>query len=156
MLNRLAIIIVGEQNSGKTTTLRNYHDIYNHDIPQTFKQGWRHNFHPFKNTYWAVKVDAYFLPSSRTEKDVSLEEVLDAYEWFPPFLFMAEQLNGSQYDNTIRYLRTHEYHIKEFRTTNDNEDSLWHLYNKADEAMIQKLRSEQIADYVRNYILHRI
>lgn len=156
MLDRLAIIIVGNQNSGKTTTLKHYCNRYYHTQVSTFKQGWRHGFMPFANKYLGVKIIPYFLPSSRTEKAEPIQEIISSLDWMPDFLFMAEQLNGAQYANTIHFLRSNNYHIKEFTLGNSNPDSIWHHYTSNNEMMILNHRTEQIADYVRSFILHRI
>lgn len=154
MQERLAIIIVGKPNAGKTTTLKHFCNTYHHQKVSTFKMGWRQGFTPFK--YLGVKIIPYFLPSSRTEKAIPLSDVFAKLDWWPDFLFMAEQLNGSEYTNTIRFLRKNDYHIKEFLLDNSNTDSIWHFYDKKDEAMILRHRTEQIADYVRGFINARI
>lgn len=156
MLDHLAVIIVGLPNAGKTTTLKHFCNAYHYKIVSTFKEGWRHNMSPFFNKYSGVKISAYFLPSSRTEKDQPLEDIFDNLEWWPDFLFMAEQLSGAEYENTVRFLREKNYHIKEFVLGNNNPDSIWHHYDIKDEKTIQTHRTEQIADYVRNFILSRI
>lgn len=93
MLNHLAIVISGAPGSGKTSTLRHFCNTYNNREVATFKEGWRYAFTPF--LYTGVKIVAYFLPSSRTEKATPLKEVFDNLDWWPDFLFMAEQLHGS-------------------------------------------------------------
>lgn len=156
MFNHLAIIIVGHQNSGKTTTLKHFHNTYNHREVDTFKQGWRYGISPFSPVYWGVKIVGYFLPSSRTERHLSLASIYDTLDWYPDFLFMAEQLDGAEYQNTINFLRANDYHIKEFVLSNENSDSTWHYYDKKDEDVILKHRTEQIADYVREFMRQRI
>jgi GTPase SAR1 family protein len=71
-LDRLAIIIVGEQNTGKTTTLKRYCDYYYEHV-STFKQGWRYRVAPFRPKFETVKIWPYVLPSSRTERATPLE-----------------------------------------------------------------------------------
>lgn len=156
MLTNLAIIITGSPNSGKTTTLKHFCNKYHHQKVDTFRQGWRHGMMPFADKYLGVKISAYILPSSRTEKHEPLEDIFENLEWYPEFLFMAEQLNGSEYENTIRFLRQNKYQIKEFILDKSNSDSIWHYYNNNDEQMYLEHRTEQIADYVRNFILSRI
>lgn len=156
MLDHLAIIIVGKPNAGKTTTLKHFGNSYHYKVVTTFKEGWRHGMVPFYNKYSGVKISAYFLPSSRTEKATPLKKIFDGLEWYPDFLFMAEQLNGREYNNTINFLREKKYHIKEFVISNDSNDSIWHHYDAKDEKTIQLHRTEQIADYVRGFILNRI
>lgn len=156
MLKHLAIIIVGKQNSGKTTTLRNFCNTYDCKKVSIFKQGWRHGITPFKDNYHGVKIGSYFLPSSRSERGELLEDTLDNLEWYPDFLFMAEQKDGAEYERTIHCLRQRKYHIKEFHLDNDNPDSIWHWYESKDEPLYLEQRTEAIADYVRSFILSRI
>ena len=156
MLNHLAIIVVGKANSGKTTTLKHFCDTYYTKVA-TFKQGWRIGLMPFLDNYLGVKINAYFLPSSRTEKGKSLKKTLEGLNWKPDFLFMAEQFQGNEYNNTIRFLRENNYHIKEFVLDDTNSDSIWRYYaDKKDEQLYLTHRTEQIADYVRSFILSRI
>lgn len=155
MINRLAIIIVGKQDAGKTTTLRHFCNTYDDKTVSTFKQGLRNNFRPFTKEN-PIKVDAYFLPASRTERATKLADTFNDLGWCPPFMFIAEQLNGAEYNNTIRTLIENKYHIKEFTLYNDNRDSVWHYYSQQDEALIQFHRTEQIADYVRAFIKSRM
>lgn len=156
MLKHLAIIIVGDQNSGKTTTLRHFCNTYDYKSVSTFKQGWRMGITPFKENYYGVKIVSYFLPSSRTERGKSLRDTFSELDWQPDFLFMAEQKGGAEYDRTIRFLREKKYHIKEFLLDNSNPDSIWHRYEAKDAKLILEHRTEVIADYVRNFILSRI
>lgn len=154
--DRLAILLVGNQNSGKTTTLKHFCNSYRFHQADVFKQGWRYDITPFANKYLGVKVVAYFLPSSRTEKATPLETVFDSLEWYPDFLFMAEQLNGAEYQNTIRTLRENDYHIKEFILDSSNSDTIWRYYDKSDEDLFLNYRTEAMAEYVRRFILERI
>jgi len=158
MLNKLAIIIVGKPNAGKTTTLKHFHDSYYYKKPKYLRQVLRRDFSPFNYTFIGLKIIAFFLPSSRTETEKSLKETFVKINlgWYPDFIFMAEQLDGDEYDNTIKYLRQKEYHIKEFVITDTNPDSTWRFYDKIDCKNIQLHRTEQIADYVRNFIKSRI
>jgi GTPase SAR1 family protein len=149
--DRLAIILVGNQNSGKTTTLKYYCNSYRHHQVGVFKQGWRHNITPFADKFYGVRISAYFLPSSRSEKATPLKETFDSLDWWPDFLFMAEQLNGAEYNNTIRILRENDYHIKEFILDNKNMDSIWHYYDPVDENLFLQYRKEAIAEYVRQF-----
>lgn len=154
--DRLAILLVGNQNSGKTTTLKHFCNSYRFHQADVFRQGWRYDLTPFADKYSGVKIVAYFLPSSRTEKSTPLEQTFESLEWWPDFLFMAEQLDGAEYQNTIQTLRKKDYHIKEFILSNNNSDTIWHYYNSVDEETFLKYRTEAIAEYVRQFILARI
>lgn len=156
MLKHLAIIIVGKQNSGKTTTLRDFCNTYDYKSVSTFRQGWRYGITPFKDNYYGVKIVSYFIPSSRSERGQSLKDTLAGLDWQPDFLFMAEQKDGVEYENTIRTLRQKKYHIKEFILDNDNPDSIWHWYDAKDAKLYLEQRTEAVADYVREFILSRV
>jgi hypothetical protein len=156
MLKHLAIIIVGKQNSGKTTRLRDFCNTYDYKSVSTFKQGWRYGITPFKENYYGVKIVSYFLPSSRSERAKSLKDTFNELEWQPDFLFMAEQQDGVEYERTIHFLRQKRYHIKEFLLDENNPDSIWHRYESKDAKLYLEQRTEAIADYVRNFILSRI
>jgi len=41
MFDKLAIILLGAQNSGKTSTLKEYCEYYENKTVDTFKKGWR-------------------------------------------------------------------------------------------------------------------
>ena len=155
MLDRLAIILVGAQNSGKTSTLKEYSDHYYGPVA-TFKKGWRHGLSPFKPKFLTVKVSAYVLPSSPTETRIPLSITLDALDWWPDIILMAEQDGGSEYINTINELRGKDYHIKTFGLTSTVGVETWVRWElKGDEAERLKYRREDIADYIRNFINSR-
>ncbi len=69
---------------------------------------------------------------------------------------MAEQLNGAEYQNTIRILRGNDYHIKEFILDSTNCDTIWNYYDKKDENLFLNYRTEAMGEYVRRFILERI
>lgn len=156
MLDKLAVVIVGVPHSGKTSTLRHFCNTYNDRVVSTFKEGIRTGIKPFKDKYFGVSITAYFLPSSRTEKDVSLRTMLEKIGWEPDFVFMAEQLNGKEYQNTINLLRKKGYHIKEYVIEEASSDAIWRPYQKKDEEIYLKYRTEAIADYVRDFIRARV
>lgn len=156
MQDKLAIIILGRPNSGKTTTLKHFCNTYHHKTVTAFKLGWRWGLTPWKPKYNGVKIDAYFLPASRTERGEYLKDNIEAIGWNPEFIFMAEQLNGSKYSDTINFLRKHNYHIKEFTLHNVLGPSIWNHYDIADEKLFLTHRTEEIADYVRSFIVSRI
>jgi hypothetical protein len=155
MFDRLAIIVVGVSNAGKTTTLKEYSDYYK-DSVSTFKKGWRHGLSPFKPKFWTVKVSAYIIPKSPSESE-PLEKTVEPLEWYPDVILMPEQLGGSEYQNSIDYLRSHSYHIKEFALSNVNGGGIWDRWTTKSEQVTKLLyRREEIADYLRGFIKSRI
>jgi GTPase SAR1 family protein len=157
MFDKLAIILLGAQNTGKTSTLREYSNYYYHKKVSTFKKGWRIAISPFKPKFYTVKVFIYFLPGSPTETRIPLADTVEPLDWYPDVLLMAEQLNGSEYQNTINYLRAHRYHIKEFKLSDNNGIGIWDRWTtKLEETTKLLYRREAVADYVRNFIINRI
>jgi hypothetical protein len=154
--DRLAIILLGAPDTGKTNTLQEYCDFYHKPI-DTFRKGWRHGLSPFKPKFWTIKTSVYILPASPTETNLPLSETIEPLDWEPDILLMAEQLNGKEYINTINYLRSLNYHIKEFRLSNASGSEIWDRWSsKADEQTKLLYRREEIADYIRNFIKSRI
>lgn len=166
MLKKLAIVIVGVKNAGKTTTLRYFCDAYHwKTVPKRFKRGWKYGLMPFRGKTDGVKIDAYFLTSSPTEVGIPLKNNINK-NFQPDFLFMAEQFNSNYYLDSIRCLWERGYHVKEFfidhtipteserQMFDDNQryNTVWRRYDKADEALFHSQRTEQIADYLRMYI----
>lgn len=131
MLDRLAIIIVGEQNSGKTSTLRIYSDYY-HKPVSTLKKGFRYGLTPFKPKFWMIKVFTYILPSSPTESRIPLADTIDPLGWYPDLLLIAEQVNGHEYSASLHYLMINEYHIKQFVISNVVGDGIWERWEDGD------------------------
>lgn len=157
MLNRLAVVIVGVQNSGKTTTLKHFCDTYYRKKVSTFKMGWRFGLSIFKPRYWGIKIDAFFIPASRTERDEYLIDLYKKLGWDPDFIFMAEQLNGKRYSDTIHYLMANGFHVKEFVLSNKEGNDTWDRWRNDLEREAKLLhRTEQIADYVRSFISTKI
>lgn len=158
MLDRLAIVIIGEQNSGKTSTLREYSDYY-HKPVNTLKKGFRYGVTPFKPKFWSVKIFTYILPSSPTESGIPLKDTIDPHDWYPDLLLMAEQTNGVQYSKSIHYLMGNEYHVKQFNISKNIGNEVWDRWNDGDVSMMKaKLlqRREEIAEYIRKFIISKM
>jgi|GEM_PF-1755641 len=155
---KLAILLVGAPNTGKTSTLKEYCEYYeNVKFVARFRMGWRWNIMPFKPQYEGLKMPMFFVPSSPTESNRPLKNTIDPLKWFPDLLIVAEQLNGHQYANTIDYLRANEYQIKEFILSNTNGINIWDRWvNSVDKDTKLLYRREAIADYIRAFIISRI
>ncbi|SEA76733.1 P-loop NTPase family protein [Pedobacter hartonius] len=158
MIKNLAIIILGDQNVGKTTTIRRFLDIYHtHKKVTVLKKGMRYGLSPFTPNFDMVKIDAYILPSSPTESGIALSDSIKVIGWNPHLILMAEQDRGKEYANSINFLRNENYHIKEFHVKNIEELQIWSRWKYSAE-MNTKLhyRVEEIAEYIRGFILSKI
>lgn len=155
--DRLAIILVGARDTGKTSTLKEYSEYYHNKSVDTFRKGWRHGLAPFRPQFWTIKTSTYILPGSPTETNLPLKDTIEPLEWYPDILLMAEQLAGKEYINTINYLRIHHYHIVEFTLSNSVGSGIWDRWGtKAEETLRLLYRREAIADCIRNFIKSRI
>ncbi len=93
----------------------------------------------------------------KTEKGEYLEQQYDKAGWVPDFIFMAEQLSGSRYSDSIHYLMANGFHVKEFVLSNATGDGVWDRWKNDLEKKAKLLqRTEQIADYVRDFIETKI
>lgn len=158
MLDKLAIIIIGEQNSGKTTSLRSYSDYY-HKPVSTLKKGFRWDIAPFRPKFEAIKIWAYLIPSSPTESNTPLSTTIDPLDWYPDLILMPEQVNGKEYSNSLHYLMVNEYHIREYHISKNIGDGIWDRWKDGDKFRMEaKLlqRREEIADYIRLYLKNKI
>ena len=158
MLDRLAIILVGEQNSGKTSTIRQFNDFYSQKSVTTLKKGFRYNISPFKPKYMAIKIAAYILASSPTESNIPLKDSIDPIGWLPDFIIMPEQTNGMEYSNSIHYLMSNEYELKEFAISDIVGDGVWDKWQTGDTFIEEaKLfyRRELIAEYIREFLIKK-
>jgi hypothetical protein len=166
MLNKLAIVIVGIRNAGKTTTLRHFCNAYhNKTVHKRFRRSWKYGLMPFRDKTDAIKIDGYFLTSSPSEVRIPLQTTINK-GFRPDFLFMAEQYNSDYYADSIRCLWNNGYHVKEFfidhnipteksRIKLDDNciyNTVWRKYDKVDELLFHSQRTEQIAEYVRLFI----
>lgn len=152
MKNKIAILIIGKQNSGKTTTIIFFDKVYNRDekLKKYCRIGWRH-LQLFKGKLHALFSLIYFIPSSPTETQRSLKKRLGKMR--PEFILMAEQINGSEYQNTIDFLTNNDYEIIEFYINRNNSKEIWCEWDNKNMNEILEKRAIEIGNEFRNFIL---
>lgn len=161
MKNRFALILLGAQNSGKTSTILRFDSMF--DIYGRRKKrgvvGWRQLLlHSLK----ALVTWIYFIPGSPTETKKSLKKKLtEAFhsdkDW-PELLLIAEQINRGESWNkhreTVDFLLQNEYEVMEIIIGDESNDPLWQKWNNNNKDAILEDRALQIAKIFRNYILN--
>lgn len=156
MKSKIAILIIGTQNSGKTSTIKYFDKKFdeNEREKKQCRSGWR-NLQLFKEELGALFLLIFFVPSSPTESNKPLSKRF--INFLPEVLLIAEQLNGSKYNNTIKFLEENGYEIVEFYISEDNKEEHWKRWNSIIE-YDRKLnkRSEDIKNVLKKFILNRI
>lgn len=149
-MKRLAILIKGYRNVGKTSTIRHYDMIHHKSGKTNCKRGIRY-IRPFEN-FKNIIIQLYILPASPTESNCPLKKYIEDLDESPDFILMAEQLNGKEYQNTTDFLRENNYEIKEF-DINKNGGSVWGKWeaDKPDEKKLDE-RVNQINNYITDFI----
>jgi GTPase SAR1 family protein len=148
----IAVVIVGERNSGKTTTIKSFeeeHDETGKKVRQC-KIGWR-RITLFLRKLDALKCLIYFIPSSPTETNIPLENRLEKFS--PEMLLVAEQSNGKEYDSTIATLNKKGYKVVEFVI---NSSGIWTRWTDQNKENVLKERAKAIGDVFRKHIIEKI
>ncbi len=147
---RLAILIFGVQNSGKTSTFKKIVHNYNGKQISQMRMGWQRIF--LTPSFKYLKLDAYFLPSSPTEKRTLIKELLPSQNWIPNVLFIAEQLNGSNLQNTLNFLNKNNFNILQYTLSNQVEQGAWDRYDSSTENTKLSARADEIIMDIKSFI----
>ncbi|MGV3459065.1 MAG: hypothetical protein ACO1N9_01295 [Flavobacterium sp.] len=99
---RLAILIVGDQNSGKTSTIKHIVELFNGRILKIARAGWKSIF--LNSLLGSLKLIFYCIPASPTETKIKLSARFATWTSLPEVLVIAEQTSGTNYTDTINFL----------------------------------------------------
>ena len=153
--NRLAVILLGNHNSGKTATIKYFEKKYDKygRYKRTCRSGWRH-LQLYKEKSDALFTLMYFVPASPTETRNPLKNRLKDFK--PELLLISEQINGKEYDNTINFLNSNDYEIVTFELTRKKPENIWGEWNWSNKDEILDQRAALIGNEFRNFILGKI
>lgn len=123
---KLAVLIIGLQNSGKTTTLREIVKIHTGKEQKQMKAGWRilSLFPEFHD----LTIHSYFIPASPSETNLKISDRFEKLN--PEILFVAEQINGQNYSDTMAFLTINNYTILRYDLINREGDNIWERFNE--------------------------
>jgi hypothetical protein len=161
MKNGFALILLGAQNSGKTSTILRFDTMF--DLHGRQKKrgtvGWRQLLlHSLK----AMVTWVYFIPGSPTETKKSLEKKLkrafnNVKDW-PELLLIAEQINRDEpwnkHRETVDFLLQNGYEVMEIVMGDEAIDPLWQKWNNNNRKDILEARALAIGKIFRNYIMN--
>lgn len=157
-MKKLAIMIVGTQDSGKTTTINYFDKEYNWDnsLKRYCKRGRRY-LYLYKNVSKSISVEFYFIPASPTETKEPLKDKLKKVG-LPQFLLVAEQLGGYQYQNTKDFLETNGYEVEEINISKTYGNGIWEKWRPKDGLDLPKLKSRanEICEHYKKFIFKQI
>jgi hypothetical protein len=156
MINdKIAVIIVGERNSGKTATIKYFRREFDESKKEVIqcRIGWR-RIQLFLHRLDALSCLIYFIPSSPSESNIPLEMSLKEFK--PEMLLIAEQLNGKEYHSTKNFLVDNGYEIIEFTITKNNSLKIWRFWNDIEKKEILTERAKIIGNAFSKYVLSTI
>lgn len=145
---KLAILIEGEQNSGKTTTIRALVNKYSGRKLVQMKRGWQHLF--LNPKFTSLRQICYCLPSSPSERGVKIGEFLKGLN--PEVLIVAEQPSGVNYADTYSYLKSKGYSIVTFKITNKLGSGLWERFDSVSKKSKLNGRADEMIDAIKTFI----
>lgn len=163
MKNKFAIILLGAQNSGKTSTIIHFDTMF--DMHGRVKKrgviGWRELLlHSLK----ALVTYIYFIPSSPTESKESLKKKItkafnNEKDW-PELLLIAEQINRGEswnrHQETVDFLLQNGYEVMEIVIGDESNDPLWQKWNQKNRNEVLEARALIIGKLFRDYIKRAI
>lgn len=146
---KIAVIIVGHQNSGKTATLKEIGRKHANKNPQRTMAGWR-ILSLYPDSFHALALHAYFVPASPSEANKRLYTRFE--NWAPEVLFLAEQINGQHYLDTFNFLKEKGYLVLRYDIVNQSGDDIWERFDLKNEKLKLDARVDLIMNDVKNQI----
>lgn len=150
---RLAILIVGEQNSGKTSTIKHLINTYGFKNLSVMRAGWNQIF--LNNVFKSLRLHFYCVPASPTETGIDLSVRFGLWGNLPEVLVVAEQLHGSKLSTTLSFLAANGYHVERFDINNVTGVSNWERYDLTTEKVKLDNRAIDIIQQIKTFITSR-
>lgn len=145
---KLAILIQGEQNSGKTSTIRELINLQSDKSVSNMRRGWQRIF--LNKQFKYLKLDVYCVPASPSETNIKLGDRFP--KWMPEVLIVAEQPSGKHYSDTINFLNNNNYNVLNFAISNTNGNSDWERFTNSDRTIKLGNRTNHIVSEIRQFI----
>lgn len=145
---KLAILIIGEQNSGKTSTIKHLVNTWGDKSLIVMKAGWQSVF--LNSTFKYLKLIFFCVPASPTETNKPLS--IRFSEFIPEVLIVAEQLNGSNYQNTNSFLISNNYTVLRYDIDNIIGTLDWQRFDRSNELLKLNNRTNEIINDIKKFI----
>ena len=148
---KLAIIIEGYQNSGKTSTIKHFVNQYQNRQLKQLRSGWQ-NLYINPTFFSTLRINPYIIPSSPSESNKLLSQRFLNWNGLPDIIILAEQHNGKHQLNTENYLNSNGYHIIKHLINNVSGNSDWERFDNSNKIVKLTNRSNQIMLDITNFI----
>lgn len=145
---KLAIVIEGNQNSGKTSTIKELVNIYGNKSVSQMKRGWQRLF--LNKIFEYLKLDVYCVPASPSETGIELKKRFP--NWMPEVLIVAVQPNGQYYSSSYNFLNTNSYHILSYKISNVKGTKDWDRFDNITKSTKLGNRANEIIMDIRKFI----
>lgn len=148
---KLAIIIEGVQNSGKTSTILHFVNQYQNRTLKQVRAGWQ-NLFINASVFSTLKINPYIISSSPSESGIQLSQRFQNWKGLPDVLILAEQLNGKHQLSTESFLTSNSYNIVKHHINNITGSSDWERFQSSNKSFKLTNRSNEIMLDIRNFI----
>lgn len=145
---KLAIVIEGSQNSGKTSTIKHLISQQRGWAVRNMKKGFQAIF--LDKNFKALKLHLYCLPASPSETGKTIGGLLPTRR--PSAIIVAEQPGGKQYTNTFKFLEENDYTILKYSISEDKNNYPWSKFDNADKDEKLEKRTQQIVCDIKYFI----
>lgn len=145
---KLAIVIEGSQNSGKTTTIKHFIGKQTDRKLRFMKKGFQAIF--LDKNFKALKLHLYCLPASPSETGKTIGELLPTRR--PSAIIVAEQPGGKQYTNAFKFLEENDYTNLKYSISEDKNNYPWSKFDNADKGEKLQTRTQQILFDIKDFI----
>lgn len=150
---RIGIIISGPPSSGKSETID--HLIENHAQQEEINV--RKGFHVLALDYRlpSLKLVVNCVPSSPTKSNMKLSHRFED-SGPPEVILVPQQVGGKLFDNTLDYLKQHEYELFMYDLSNKLGAGIWDLAleEQLEDRLVQ--RAEEILADLKKYIVREV
>ena len=145
---RLAILIIGVQNSGKTTTIKHLVNSHSDKSLSVMRAGWQSIF--LNSTFKYLKLNFFCVPASPTETKTKLSKRFPNF--LPEVLIVAEQLNGANYSSTLNFLNTNNFTVIAYNLSNTIGKSDWDKFDNTSKSIKLINRTNQIISDIKQFL----
>lgn len=157
--DKFAVVLIGTQNSGKTTTIKHFDTMYDalNRKKKQCKAGWR-QLVLHRGILDSLVTWIFFIPASPTETKKTVRERVGGYR--PELMLIAEQIYKGEEDNkyseTMNFLNSEGYEMIEIVIGDDATETLWRKWDDATFEETMKKRSIAIGNLFREFIKRKV
>lgn len=147
---RLAITIEGDQNSGKSSTIKGMINIYGNKSISIMRKGWQRLY--LNKDFRYLKLDVYCVPASPSETDFPLQERFS--ELIPEVLIVALQPNGHLYEDSCDFLKSYGYTVLSYQVPDKQAGKEWERFDTTSKETKLAQRADTLIKDIRKFIRH--